>query len=185
MTKKISTILLLLTLTVTAFAQTPKTPESVAKEYFDLVQKKQWNTIASMFSPKALTEFKKAVVPVIQFDLVQRKGDMCEVFFGKRHTPKELQDMDNEDFFFFVMSGLMMQIKGTAPKFTKVETLGTVKENENTVHVVSRLHLEKDGIEKSQIDLSSLEKVNGEWKLLLKDDIERFVIELQSSVMGN
>lgn len=169
---------------LSALAQTPKSPETVVKDYFDLVQKKQWSTIVEMFSPSALADFKRAVIPVIQFDLTKRKGDMCEVFFGKLYTPKELQEMDDEDFFFFVMSGITMQIKGATPKFSKVEILGTVKENENTVHVVSRLSVEIDGITQSQVDLSSLKKVNGEWKLLLRDDIERFVIELQSSVMG-
>jgi len=164
-------------------APTVKTPEAVVKEYFSHLQKKQWLAITDLFSPTALTKFKTSLLPVVQVDMVKGEGELCTVFFGKKLTPGELQTMSEEDFFFFAMSGMIMQISDFSFRFDSIKVVGKIPEGDNLAHVVSRMYIGKGDTQVQNIDVTTLEKVAGEWKLLLKTDMERFIRDLKAQVM--
>jgi len=186
-------ILSILTFSTVTFAQTlpnktqppPKSPEAVVQEYFSLLQKKQWLGITDLFSPSALTKFKTSLLPVVQLDMVKGKGELCNVFFGKKLTAGELQTMSEKDFFFFAMSGIVMQIADFGLRFDRIEVLGKVPEGDSLAHVVSRIYIGKGENQVQNIDVTSLEKVKGEWKLLMKSDMERFIQDLKNQVLEN
>ena len=178
-------VLSILAFTFVSFAQeAQKSPEAIVQDYFSLLQKKKWLDITKLFSPSALDQFKQMVLPVIAIDLKQKNGELTNVFFGKKLTLPEINAMNNDDFFFFVMSAIMLQVSGTEMKFDKIEILGSVKEGDNMVHVVGRLFIGFGESQFSDVIITSLEKVNGEWRLMLTGDVQNLVDELKRMVMG-
>jgi len=106
------------------------------------------------------------------------------LFFGKKLTPPEIAEMSREDFFFFVMSAIMLQVSEVQMKFEKVEILGSVKEGDNIVHVVGKLYIGFGETQFTDVNITSLEKIDGKWGLTLTSDVQNLVEELKRMVLG-
>jgi len=183
--RKIIILLSVLAFTFVAFAQEQPTPETIVVDYFNLLQKKKWLDITDLFSPPALDQFKQMVLPVIAIDLKQGRGELTQVFFGKKLTPPEIAEMSREDFFFFVMSAIMLQVSEVQMKFEKVEILGSVKEGDDIVHVVGKLYIGYGESQFTDVNITSLKKIDGKWGLTLTSDVQNLVEELKRMVMGS
>ena len=182
--RRLITIFSILLITITSSAQEQQDPETIVKEYFGHLQKKKWLDITELFSPPALDQFKQLVLPVIAMDLKQGNGELTQLFFGKKLAPPEISEMSSEDFFFFVMSAIMLQVSEAKMKFDKVEILGSVKESENIVHVVGKLYIGFGQSQFTDVNVTSLEKIDGKWGLMLTSDVQNLVDELKRMVMG-
>ena len=137
-----------------------------------------------MFSAPALDKFKEMVLPVIAIDLKQGNGELTQLFFGKKMPFREVENLSREDFFFFVMSAIMLQISETKMKFEKMEVIGSVPEGDNMVHVVGRLYLGFGPAQTKKVNVTSLIKIDGKWGLMLTGDVKNMVEELKRMVMG-
>ena len=172
-------------LPMVSLAQQPS-PEALAQQQLDAVNRGDWAAYAANMHPKSLGRLQEMMVPII--DLTASKSarasdEMRSVLFGGR-SAEELKAMSPKEFFEIFMSSVT-KFPGMADalKNARGEILGQVKEGENTVHIVTRTTTSIPGIPVfSKMEVMSFEREGDRWKGLLSGEMELQLGQLMQQI---
>lgn len=172
-------------LPLTSFAQQPS-PEALARQQLDAVNRGDWPAYAASVHPKALSRMQDMMLPIV--DLAESKdardGDqMRAALFGGR-SAADLKKMSPQQFFETFMSSIS-KFPGLADalKNARGDVLGHVKEGENMVHVVTRTSTTVPGVPTfTKMEVMSFERMGDQWKGLLSGDMELQLAQLMQQI---
>ena len=155
---------------IVAFAQTPETPESVAKSYFAAMQKGEWAKCASLIHPEALVSMKKTFGSIVKAD---KSGEAAKALFGLK-SPAEFDQLSDAAVFEKLMSFIADAVPDlkTALAASTSTILGQVAENPELAHIVYRSQIKVGAAEVTQVELISFKKTGTAWRALLTADME-------------
>jgi hypothetical protein len=154
---------------ISVYAQ-GESPEEVAKASMEFVKKSDFSSYARLMHPEALAETKRMFRPIVAAD---ERGKIAERFFGVTNSTQydALSDIA-------VFEALMIRITKDTPLFDEVlktaefSIIGSVPEGADIAHVVYRSGAKAGGLSISKLEVMSLRRYQGRWRLLLTGDIE-------------
>jgi hypothetical protein len=169
---------LLLTSAVPTSATGPKRkpagPETAAKASFEAAKKLDWKRYAELLHPESLAEFRGMFVPVLK--AAAKKGpreqaDLLAMFDGAKDV-KTVLAWEPKELFVRLMTGLSAKapLKETFAG-TTANVLGTVAEGADQAHVVLRITRKMGKVELSKVDVVTLKRSRGEWKVMLPGEL--------------
>ena len=162
-------------LPIVSFAQQP-TPEALAQQQLEAVNRGDWKAYAANMHPKSLGRLQEMMMPII--DATETKStragqDMRSMLFGGRSSADLKAMSPNEFFEIFMTSVTKFPGMAEALKNARGQVLGQVKEGENTVHIVTRTSTSIPGIPTfSKMEVMSFEREGDQWKGLLSGEME-------------
>lgn len=180
MTKIISTFLLLLCLSLSAFAQ--ETPEAVAKAYMDASTAGDWTKAASFMHPDALASLKRVFGEMMKLDKSNEAGKQL---FGLKSNA-EFSSLSDTEVFARVFTGLTSTIPQMkeAVSMAQSKIIGSVPEDSDVTHVVYRRESQIQGGKFSKLAVISLKKTGNTWRALLTGDMEGMMTAIAKSAEG-
>ena len=168
-----------------SIAQQPS-PEALARQQLDAVNRGDWPAYAASVHPKALARMQEMMLPIV--DLAESKDarsgeQMRAALFGGR-TAADLKAMKPKEFFEVFMTSISA-FPGLADalKNARGDVLGHVKEGENIVHVVTRTSTSIPGVPTfTKMEVMSFERDGDQWKGLLSGDMELQLAQLMQQI---
>lgn len=158
------------------------TPERIARTHFEMLKNKQWIEIAHLYDPEELSDIREMVSIILELpDEVAVK--YLDTFFGPGTTKVKVRAMTDHIFFANFLRSVMEQTdQWIQHQFKEIEILGSVKEGDNLVHVVSRMQFGIGDTTMESIKAISFKKVGNEWRILLRGEIKGLVQQMMMSL---
>ena len=167
---------------ISAFSQTPDSPEVVAKAYFAGMQASNWDKCASLLHTEALGSMKRTFAVIIKAD---ESGGAAKAIFGLKSN-EEFNQLSEASVFERLMNfitGAVPEMKSALASSTTT-ILGKVNEGTDLVHVVYRSQIKMAGAEASEVELISFKKQGANWRALLTADMEEMVSKFAEGMSG-
>jgi hypothetical protein len=146
-----------------------ETPEQVAALAFEKVRAGDWEAFARLIHPEDLGQIRKVLREVLEIDTMGR--------FGADYLGIEsLEAFDRLDGAQ-VLANLMRRMSHRIPALTEGagslagETIGSVAEGADIVHLVQRHHVRMGALTMKRLEVTSLKKHEGQWRMLTKDGL--------------
>lgn len=158
------------------------TPETIVRTHFEMLKNKQWIEIAHLYDPEELSDIREMVSIILELpDKVSAK--YLDTFFGPGTTKVKVQAMTDYIFFANFLRSVMEQTdQWIQHQFKKIDILGSVKEGDNLVHIVSRMQFAIGDTTMESIKVISFKKVGNEWRILLRGEIKGLIQQIMTSL---
>ena len=145
-------------------AQEADSPEAAARAFAARLGAGDWDGMAALMHPTALAEFRQMLAPVLDHPA---GGQIREVLFGSSE-PDSLTALTDARLFGRFIGAVLSQDADmlAAVRDADVQIVGHVMEGD-TAHVVSRSSLDYEGMEMTQMEVSSFVPHEGRWFALL------------------
>lgn len=182
-TLRCSLLGLLMMGTVAAHAQTPPdTPEAMAEAFLTAFRDTDWERCAALMHPDALEDFKGILMEIAEID---SSGAFVQMFFGEDAGPDVLAETPPDGVFRQFIAAIMEEVPmmGAMLGGLDAEIIGHVEEGDSLAHVVSRNRIDVMGAQFTQMEVISLRRYEGGWRLLLTGDMENMVTVFRQQFM--
>jgi hypothetical protein len=129
-----------------------------------------WGRVAGLTHPAALHQLRVLLDPILTSD---RTGldTARQMLFGLASREAALAASDSAIMVGLMRFGMSQQPNAAVLlKSSSYQLLGTVREGPDTVHVVGRISMTVQGSAVTQIEVTSLARLNDTWRALLKGD---------------
>lgn len=145
-------------------AQLADSPEAAAEAFATRLGAGDWDGMAALMHPIALAEFRQMLAPVLDHPA---GGQIRHVLFGASE-PDSLTALTDARLFGRFIGAVLSQDADmlAAVREADVEIVGHVMEGD-TAHVVSRSSLDYEGMQMTQMEVSSFVPHEGRWFALL------------------
>ncbi|HEU0013273.1 MAG TPA: nuclear transport factor 2 family protein [Longimicrobium sp.] len=146
------------------------TPERVVQRYYEAIKAGDYAATAAMMHPEALDQIKTMFTSMAAA-FADQDPDEMEQFLGVR-TAADLEKLPAQEVFARMLKSTvgaqeeLRQVLATA----EVTVLGSVPEGE-TSHVLYRNKMSMMGMEMNQVQVASVKRHEGQWKVLLTADL--------------
>ena len=159
-------------------------PSSVAREFFGLLESEDYTAAAQLFDPSELRELRELLRFV--YENVENPNDeLIKALFGANSTAESVSKLTDAEFFASFLALTMGEMKKSVSfGLSGVETLGHVTEGPDLAHVVTRFNLDMSEGGVSMIDVVSLRKVSGEWRILMQADMKAMANQIRAAYGG-
>jgi hypothetical protein len=158
-----------------------ETPEGVADAYMDAMRRDRVQEAAEHMDPRALAEFRSAMLSLA--DRADKQGKAAEVvgMFADVKDLPALRGLAPKDFFVAFCRGIAKQRPQVREVLSTARTqvLGHVSEGTDTAHVVYRMTVPTEGEAVTKVSLMSLRKTPDGWRLLLTESAQAMVNALE------
>lgn len=162
-------------ITALTFLPTPsaaETPEDVANRYFEALQEHGLSAVGDFLHPDGLAKFKQMMMPVVSFVDEQGDAPMLAAFFAGA-TIEEVEAMLPADFMSGFLSIITAQTEELgAIHFDEIEVLGSLKEADDLVHVLTRVTVGVGELAMTDMEVVSVRPYEGSWRILLTGELE-------------
>lgn len=175
-------IFLCLCLCLPVIAQsTEATPESVAKEYIAASTSGDWAKAATFIDPEALVSFKKMFGEVMKMD---KKNEAGKELFGLKNNA-EFEQLSEEQVFVKLISMLVTVLPQMKQMLSEAQNtiLGQVPEGNDVVHILYRMKMKIGDGSISKVDVMSMKKTGGNWRLKLSEEMEGSFTAMAKSLL--
>lgn len=152
-----------------------------ASERFSVLMKQaDWAGVGGMLHPVALAQVRE-IADVIQDAHPFRQDDFSRAIFGV--PPDLLKAIPDQDLLLILLRRLAERRPDLVPALSaaQVTTLGQVRDGD-TIHVVARVDSEVNGEKRSTVGMTSLREHEGEWKVLLSDDVADAIRNFRATI---
>lgn len=145
-------------------------PEQVADRFHRSIQLLRWETLASTLHPEALGVVHERATAVI--DLDTRGVALRELFAGADRATYDA--WSEREVFVRLMTGLSERVQGLINVLAtnEYEIVGPVMEGSDRAHVVVRTRPYASGPVPERMQVVSLARHRGEWKVTEADELE-------------
>ena len=145
-------------------AQEADSPEAAARAFAGRLAAGDWDGMAALMHPTALAQFRQMLGPVLDHPA---GGQIRQALFGASE-PDSLTALSDARLFGRFIGAVLSQDADmlAAVRDADVHIVGHVMEGD-TAHVVSRSSLDYDGMEMTQMEVSSFVPHEGRWFALL------------------
>ena len=158
------------------------TPERIARTHFEMLRNKQWIEIAHLYDPEELSDIRE-IVSIIFESPDEVSAKYLDTIFGPGTTKVKVEAMTDYIFFANFLRFVMEQTdQWIQNQFKEIDILGSVKEGDNLVHVVSKMQIAIDDTTMESIKVVSFKKVGNEWHILLRGEIKGLIQQMMMSL---
>lgn len=155
-------------------------PNDVAMQFFQNLQEDNYSAAAGLFDPAELGSFRD-LMRFIYENTEDSNDELLAAFFGEGATGESVAGLSDADFFASFLALVMNETKKKMPMgFSGVEALGFVSEDPDKAHVVTRFNLDLNDSAISMVDVVSVRRVDGDWKILMQADMKALANQLKA-----
>jgi hypothetical protein len=160
-------------------AASPETPEQVAQRAVELARSGEWEGFARLMHPHDLGELKKLFREILVIDT---SGQFASGLFGIENL-EAYDKLDGAQ----VLANLMRTMTQMAPDMAEAmgsldsETLGSVPEGPDVVHLVQRSKVTMGALTVKKMEVTSLKKHEGKWLMLAKGELQGMAEALKAA----
>lgn len=166
---------------VMATAAWAETPEQRARMYFSDIEHGRYAEAAGHIEPSQLKEFRNLMGFYLELPPEPRK-QFIDTFFGANHSPESLQRMNDVEFFSAILGFMLRQFEATGGlHLDSLEILGGVREGKTTIHLVTRNRVSVGAVTAETMDVLSLRKVGGQWRVMMSSNIKGLPEQLKAA----
>ena len=153
-----------------ACAQTvADTPEAVAGAMYSRMQAGDMVGAAELFDPAALKDLRGMLAPVIEsLPKEESSAPAIRVLIGDA-SPETLKSASDAEFFAAILGGV---IGRSGAELKSQEIIGSVPEGPELRHVVTRNTASAMGMTFTKMEVVSLHRVDGAWKVMLSGEMK-------------
>lgn len=146
----------------------PGSPEAISRSYLEMLKQKQWSEIATLYDPKALSDFREMMAFIYEMpDEVSSK--VLPSLFGPGSTKESIKSMSDLQFFSSFLQGIMAQAAQVGQlDFKKIDILGSVSEGDSLRHVVTRTYASIGDIDMESMEVISFRKSDDKWRIMMQ-----------------
>lgn len=158
-----------------------ESPESVVQRYGAALRASDYHKIAELMHPEALEKFRNLLLPLLETGPGADKDDsLLALFHGK--DAAALKKLSPAEFFAAFMDGVMSSEPATkeALASASMAPIGSVPEGD-VLHVVCRTSVALRGASYSKLEVVSLKRAVGNWRVLLSGELEGMAEILRAS----
>jgi hypothetical protein len=161
-------------------AQAAAGAEQQVRAYFEAIRGSDYRAAAGMMHTSALAEIRELVDLMVAVD---PSGQLAGGILGPGPTDyRAMSDVDAfAGFLRFSMTQQPMLID--LMRSMVLEIIGPVAEGD-TLHVVARVGMEVDGMPIRQMQVTSVAREGGEWRVLLTGEIAGLVAGMRQQLGG-
>lgn len=182
---------ILFVLSLAAFAQAadspaPSSPESVAESYLQALKAGQYLPAAELMHPEALEKFRAMVLPVVEESAGGDQTESLLPLFRGASNIAALKKFSPAEFFAAFLGAITDANPGMKEALASgsLTMIGSVPEGD-TIHVVCRTAGTVEGITFSKMEVVSLKRSTGSWRVLLSGEMEGIVQALRKARSDN
>ena len=149
----------------------------------DALNNLDWNAYAAMVHPESLERFRGTIIPGIQKLVLQSPSDSVNLF-GKNFSADQIQNEAPDAFFVDIMNmatEVSPDLKSTFETIAN-DNLGAISESDSLIHVVARTKISVGGQEYDELNVYSLKKFEGEWKMVMSPKIEGIAFMIKNGL---
>lgn len=160
-------------------------PTQLAIDANQAMTELRWNDYANMLDPQELAAFKQGLMPAIE-QLVNPDSPDSLNLFGTNFNPDSLRYSTDQAFFTEIMKlvfTLSPQLGMTFGGMTN-SLIGPLADGDSLVYVVFRTNMTLGMRQVEEMNVSTLSKVDGDWKLRMSPKIEGILMMVQQGLMG-
>jgi hypothetical protein len=159
-----------------------ESPEDVAVQYVSAMQAEDWNSVASLMHPAALTELRGLFDPLLD---IPEATPVILQFYGVSTLAEARAQSDTAVFANFVaFVSSQDPMVGEAIRSSEVEIVGHLYEGDDLAHVVYRMTMTVEGISVTQLDVFSVKRFGSTWRGMLKGDMSAIAAAIGEAVNG-
>lgn len=156
-------------------------PESLAKEYFKVMEEDGMTSVARFMHPEALENFKSMMLPVFEFEAESGDRQLMDLTFGATMDIAKLKNTDSENFMNGFMNIIAEQLGSVKVSFDELEILGTISEGTDR-HVLTRMTIGVGELSVTKFEVLSFKPYEGGWRLQLNGKMKGIANTLRASI---
>jgi hypothetical protein len=155
------------------------TPEALTERYVAAMRQSDWNTVAGLMHPRALTAMRAFIKAA---SAQPDAKDFLTQVYGTA-SPEKLAALSDRDLFAKFLGTTLGSSPelGAALKSARAQVLGHVNEGADSAHVLYRMRMTIAGMEMTKVDVLSAARDGSGWRALLTADIENMIQRMKSS----
>lgn len=159
--------------------------EKAVAKGMEAARKEEWKSYAELVHPQSLDDYKKMWLPALTAAAKagsEQKAELLTMF--DKTDLQSITAMEPTEFFISSMKGMASQFrkeKVPSPFDAEVTIIGTVHERDDQAHAVVRTKRKFEGSELTQMEVITLKRSGGEWKIMLPDTVRILADSLQRS----
>ena len=147
--------------------------ERVVMQYFDAMEYADYDAAARLFDADGNKDFRALFAFMKDAD-VDARQQIYERMFGPWASQESVEKMSDTEFFGSIFGFAMEQRLGrSGVRITNAEYLGHVAEGDDMAHAVTRVTVAVGNSEVTSLDVTSLVRRNGAWRMQVSGDIEQ------------
>lgn len=150
-------------------------PQAVVDASVECGTRQDWLCMARLMDPVALKDVRSLFGEMFQGDTLDPR---IQAMFGGK-TSEQIARLSDTEFLAAFLGGVMRQAGGIT--IEKVQVLGGVAEGQDQYHAVTRsiARLQLADTTLTTVDVISLRKVDGQWRLQLNGDVQAMMAGLR------
>ncbi len=169
-----------------AASPAPASPESVVQSYLETMKAGQFVKMAELMHPEALEKFRTMMLAFVDEAKPDGEDNPLQFFQGVKDVAS-LKKLSPTEFFASFFGGLMDLNPGVKDALGSASmgmtALGSVPEGD-VLHVVCRTSAGVEGLSVTKMEVLSLKRAGGNWRVLLSGEMEGLAQSLRASNKG-
>ncbi|MCW8108983.1 hypothetical protein OPS25_10805 [Alteromonas ponticola] len=142
------------------------------EQYLGELKNKNYHATASYFESSELSEFRELMSFYKELPL-EVQSQLLHHFFGPEATEETVEKLSDSEVFASFIKVTFQQLEAVGGlNLEEIEILGQVDEGQDITHVVTRNNVTAGEVEMEQMEVISLKKIKGEWKLLMSAKVK-------------
>jgi hypothetical protein len=158
-------------------------PETVAKQYFAVLQRDGLTAVGRFMHPEALEKFRSMMLPVYEAEAGAGRNELRSVTFGSQSTIADVRALDPVQFVNGFMNLVAAQTGGSRISFDTLEIVGVVAEGDQR-HVLARITVGVEELRITEFEVLSFAPYEGGWRLQLNGEMQGLAAALRARMEG-
>jgi hypothetical protein len=161
-------------------------PEFVVQSYLQAVQSGQYLAVAELMHPEALEKFQAMMLPLVEEAEGADQPEVLLLFRGVSDVAalKKLSRAELFAAFFGGVTDLNPGVKEVlASGSLSITPIGSVPEGD-ILHLLCRTAVSMDGINLNKMEVVSLKRSTGSWRVLLSGEMEGIAQAMRNAISG-
>jgi hypothetical protein len=159
--------------------------ESVVQIYLEALKAGDFQKSAELMHPEALEKFRSLLIPLAEASAGEEGEDNLLSLFKGVSDVAALKKLSPAAFFTAFFNGLTEMSPGLKDALASgnMTVIGSVPEGD-TLHVVCRTSVKVEELSIAKMEVMSLKRHEGNWRVLLSGEMEGLAQALSKSVAG-
>lgn len=156
-------------------------PESVVQSYVQALQSGQYQAVAELMHPEALEKFQSMMLPLFDVAGAEETASLL-AFFRDVPDVAAIKKLSRTEFFAAFFAGILggPEMKEVLAS-VKMTPIGSVPEGD-VLHFVCRSAAAAEGVSISKLEVVSLKRSAGNWRVLLSGEMEGVAQALRNAM---
>jgi ABC-type transporter MlaC component len=165
-------------------AETNLSPDEVVRQSFDALSSLDVEKYASFMHPDEIKKIQERIWPSLEHAVstdTTGQAQQLLMMLNLQSDSAGITDVDAQQFFANLMNMLLQLSPGMMESYqsSTSEIIGDVPEGDTLRHVVSRVTSTTQGLTMTRMDVTTVRKYKGGWKLVPSGEMQGLAMQME------